>query len=94
VLASVVARDHKPFVVGFAAETGGVERAIEKALEKKLDLLVYNDITEPGSGFETDTNRVVLIDSKGTTDAWPLMSKQEVASLLLDRIATMMTERG
>ncbi|MFV1960934.1 MAG: bifunctional phosphopantothenoylcysteine decarboxylase/phosphopantothenate--cysteine ligase CoaBC [Acidimicrobiia bacterium] len=94
VLASVVARDAKPFVVGFAAETGGVERAIEKALEKKVDLLVYNDVTEPGSGFETDTNRVVLIDREGQTDSWPLMSKQEVASLLLDRIVSDLAARG
>ena len=94
VLASVVARDKKLFVVGFAAETGGVERAIEKALEKKVDLLVYNDVTEPGSGFEGDTNRVVLIDNEGQTDSWPLMSKKEVASLLLDRIVGDLAKRG
>ena len=89
-----MARDEKLFVVGFAAETEGVERAIEKALEKKVDLLVYNDVTEPGSGFEGDTNRVVLIDNEGQTDPWPLMSKQEVASLLLDRIVGDLATRG
>ena len=86
VLASVVARENPPFVVGFAAETGGVDRAIEKTRQKKVDLLVYNDVTEEGSGFGTDTNRVTLIASDGTTEEWPLISKSDVASRLFDRI--------
>ena len=86
ILATVVARDPRPFVVGFAAETGDVERAIEKARSKKVDLLVYNDVSEPGSGFGTDTNRVVVIDGSGETDPWPVMSKVEVANRLIDRI--------
>ena len=75
-------------MVGFAAETEGLERAVDKAIAKTVDLMVYNDVTEPGSGFGTDTNRVVIIDSTGDTDPWPLMSKQEVASRLWDRIAS------
>ncbi|MGB7861700.1 MAG: bifunctional phosphopantothenoylcysteine decarboxylase/phosphopantothenate--cysteine ligase CoaBC [Acidimicrobiia bacterium] len=86
ILASVVAREPRPFVVGFAAETGGVERAVEKASQKKVDLLVYNDVTEPGSGFGTETNRVVIIDADGHTEDWPLMSKEEVAARLIERI--------
>lgn len=86
ILASVVARDPRPFVVGFAAETGDVTRAIEKATSKKVDLLVYNDVSEPGSGFGSDTNRVVVIDGSGNTDPWPVMSKIEVANRLVDRI--------
>ena len=45
---------------------GKVERAIEKAKSKKVDLLVYNDVSEPGSGFGTETNRVVVIDGDGS----------------------------
>ena len=86
ILAAVVARDPRPFVVGFAAETGDVERAVEKAKSKNVDLLVYNDVSEPGSGFGTDTNRVVVIDGSGETDPWPVMSKGDVASRLIDRI--------
>jgi len=86
ILASVVARDHRPFTVGFAAETGGVERAIDKAKRKSVDLLVYNDVSEPGSGFGTDTNRVVIIDKDGSTVDWPLQSKRQVAERLWDRI--------
>ena len=69
----------RPFTVGFAAETGGVERAVEKAKRKSVDLLVYNDVSEPGSGFGTDTNRVVIIARDGITVDWPLLSKREVA---------------
>ena len=94
ILASVVAREQKPFVVGFAAETGDLDRAVEKTLRKKVDLLVYNDVTEPGSGFGTDTNQVVLIDSDGTTETWPLITKHEVASRLLDRIVAEMQTQG
>jgi phosphopantothenoylcysteine decarboxylase/phosphopantothenate--cysteine ligase len=86
ILASVVARTDRPYTVGFAAETGGVERAIDKAKHKKVDLLVYNDVTEPGSGFGTDTNRVVLIAGDGSTTELPLLTKREVAERLWDRI--------
>ncbi|HEY6628645.1 MAG TPA: bifunctional phosphopantothenoylcysteine decarboxylase/phosphopantothenate--cysteine ligase CoaBC [Acidimicrobiia bacterium] len=86
ILASVVARVDRPFVVGFAAETGGVERAVEKAKRKSVDLLVYNDVSEPGSGFGTDTNRVVIIGRDGSTEDWPLQSKRQVAERLWDRI--------
>ena len=94
ILASVVARDHAPFVVGFAAETGDVARAIEKAKAKKVDLLVYNDVSEPGSGFGTDTNRVVVIEPSGNTDPWPVMSKGDVAARLVDRIMDQVAARG
>ena len=94
ILASVVARDPRPFVVGFAAETGDLERAVAKAQRKGVDLLVYNDVTEPGSGFGTDTNRVVLIDGAGAKESWPLLAKGEVASRLLDRALADLGERG
>jgi phosphopantothenoylcysteine decarboxylase/phosphopantothenate--cysteine ligase len=86
VLGSVMGRENRPYVIGFAAETGDLERAVAKAKEKGVDLLVYNDVTEPGSGFGTETNRVVVIDAEGNTDQWPLLDKREVASRLLDRV--------
>ena len=94
ILASVVARDPSPFVVGFAAETGGVERAITKAKKKNVDLLVYNDVTEEGSGFGTDTNRVVIVNRAGDTDEWPLLAKQEVAVGLIDLILSELGRQG
>ena len=94
ILASVVARDPRPFVVGFAAETGDVERAVGKAKSKGVDLLVYNDVSEPGSGFGTDTNRIVVIDRDGNTDPWPVLGKDEVAARLVDRIVDEAEARG
>jgi phosphopantothenoylcysteine decarboxylase/phosphopantothenate--cysteine ligase len=94
ILASVIGRSPRPFTVGFAAETGGLERAREKARQKDVDLMVYNDVTEPGSGFGTDTNRVVIIDRAGGTDELPLLDKSDVAERLLDRVAAALREQG
>jgi phosphopantothenoylcysteine decarboxylase/phosphopantothenate--cysteine ligase len=94
ILASVVARPDRPFVVGFAAETGDVHRAISKAKAKDVDLLVYNDVSEPGSGFGTDTNRVTVIDAEARTEGWPMLTKSEVAARLLDRVMEEMARRG
>ena len=94
ILASLVARETPPFVVGFAAETGGLDRAKEKARKKGVDLMVYNDVTEPGSGFGTDTNRVVLIDREGETEDLPLLAKTEVAERILDRVAAGLGGQG
>jgi phosphopantothenoylcysteine decarboxylase/phosphopantothenate--cysteine ligase len=93
ILASVVARDPRPIVVGFAAETAGVDRAVAKAERKNVDLLVYNDISEQGSGFGTDTNRVVLIGRGGTAEELPQLPKTEVASRLWDRIGDLAAGR-
>jgi phosphopantothenoylcysteine decarboxylase/phosphopantothenate--cysteine ligase len=82
-----------PVIVGFAAETGSLERAAEKLRRKGLDLLVANDVTEPGSGFGTDTNRVTVFDRDGGREAWPLIPKREVAERLLDRVARALDER-
>jgi phosphopantothenoylcysteine decarboxylase/phosphopantothenate--cysteine ligase len=73
-------------VVGFAAETDDLlVNAREKLERKRLDLIVANDVTAPDSGFGTDTNRVVLIDAAGS-EALPLLTKDEVAERILDRV--------
>jgi phosphopantothenoylcysteine decarboxylase/phosphopantothenate--cysteine ligase len=94
ILASVVARESASFTVGFAAETGGVDRAMEKARNKGVDLMVYNDVTEPGSGFGTDTNRVVFIGRDGETEELPLLAKREVAEQIMDRVAAGIGGQG
>jgi phosphopantothenoylcysteine decarboxylase/phosphopantothenate--cysteine ligase len=94
ILASVVARDSRPFTVGFAAETGGVDRAKEKARKKDVDLMVYNDVTEPGSGFGTETNRVVLIGRDAETEEFPLLTKRHVAEQIMDRVAAGLGGEG
>ncbi|MEO8626368.1 MAG: bifunctional phosphopantothenoylcysteine decarboxylase/phosphopantothenate--cysteine ligase CoaBC [Candidatus Limnocylindrales bacterium] len=77
----------KPVIVGFAAETGSLERAPAKAVKKGVDFMLANDVAQDGSGFGTDTNKVTLIDSQGATEEWPLMSKRQVADRLLDRLS-------
>jgi phosphopantothenoylcysteine decarboxylase/phosphopantothenate--cysteine ligase len=82
-------KKNRPFVVGFAAETGqNLNRAREKLRDKQMDLIVFNDVTEAGSGFDVDTNKVVLIDT-GNEIALPLLDKREVADAILDRIAEL-----
>lgn len=66
--------------IGFAAETNDVmEEARGKLSRKGLDLIVANDVTKPGAGFEVDTNIVTLIPAEGPAEALPLMSKAAVA---------------
>lgn len=91
VLGEVLARRQRPrVVVGFAAETGGVGRAVRKAKAKGVDLMVANDVTIPGSGFESDNNQVTLIRRNGETEHWPLQSKVRVAERLWDEVALML----
>jgi phosphopantothenoylcysteine decarboxylase / phosphopantothenate---cysteine ligase len=86
-------RDPQPVIVGFAAETGSLERAPEKLRRKGADLLVANDVSEPGSGFGTETNRVVILGADGSRDELPLLSKRDVADRLLDRVASLLDDR-
>jgi len=73
--------------VGFAAESQDlVANAKAKIEAKGLDLIVANDITATDAGFSVDTNRVLVIDSKGEQEEWPLMTKYEVAWRILDKV--------
>jgi phosphopantothenoylcysteine decarboxylase/phosphopantothenate--cysteine ligase len=77
---------HRPILVGFAAETGSFDRVSEKLRAKGVDMLVANDVAEPGSGFGTDTNRVTIYAIDAPPEELPVLSKREVAKLLLDRV--------
>jgi phosphopantothenoylcysteine decarboxylase/phosphopantothenate--cysteine ligase len=88
-VAAVSGRAGRPVIVGFAAETGSLERASAKAERKGVDLMVANDVSEAGSGFGVDTNRVTLIVPGQPPETWPLMSKHEVAERLLDRVVAL-----
>ena len=73
-------------LVGFAAETNDVLQNAQKKLAKKnLDLIVANDVTAPGAGFDVDTNIVTFVTQDGL-EKLPKMKKAEVADALLDRI--------
>jgi phosphopantothenoylcysteine decarboxylase/phosphopantothenate--cysteine ligase len=82
-----------PILVGFAAETGSLAPADEKLRRKGVDLLVANDVSEPGSGFGTETNRVTILAADGSRRELPSLSKREVADRLLDQVAPALDER-
>ncbi len=77
--------------VGFAAESDNLVANARQKLEKKqLDLIVANDIADPGSAFGSDTNEVTLIGKDGKAESLPLLTKREVADRVLDRVVGMM----
>ncbi len=79
--------------VGFAAETDHMEKhASDKLVSKNLDMIVANDITKAGAGFNTDTNIATLICREGA-ESLPLMSKKELADIIVDRICTIHKNR-
>jgi phosphopantothenoylcysteine decarboxylase/phosphopantothenate--cysteine ligase len=81
----------RQIVVGFAAETHDlIAEARRKMEEKGLDLIVANDVNRPDSGFQVDTNEVVIIGRDGEAAQLPLLSKEEVAERVLDRVAALL----
>ena len=88
ILAGLVARRRPGQVlVGFAAETDDAAARGRRKLERKgVDLLVVNDVTAPGAGFDHDTNAVTVLDADGGSAEVPLTSKSEVADAVLDRV--------
>ena len=85
--AIVAARRPGTIVVGFKAETGDATAEASRMLrEKKLDLVVANDVTAEGSRFGGDTNQVTLVSADGA-EVLPLLSKHEVARRLVAKIA-------
>ena len=76
-------------LVGFAAETDNVKKnAAEKLKKKNLDMIVANDVTMPGAGFNVDTNIAAIITKNGVEEL-PLQSKRELADKILDRIISL-----
>jgi phosphopantothenoylcysteine decarboxylase/phosphopantothenate--cysteine ligase len=77
--------------VGFAAESEDlVANARKKLAQKGLDFIVANDITDPESSFDADTNKVTIINKEGKAESLPLMSKREVAERILDRVVRLL----
>ena len=95
ILAELGRKKSTQYLVGFAAETERlVEQAAAKMAAKRVDLMVANDVTAPGSGFEVDTNRAVLIAPDGTTRELPQMPKIELADAIWDRVAPELEQRS
>lgn len=81
--------------VGFAAETEDMlKHAEKKVTSKSADIIVANDVSQPDSGFGTDTNRVVFLSRDGPPEPLPLLAKSEVAAVILERVAALVKERS
>jgi phosphopantothenoylcysteine decarboxylase / phosphopantothenate---cysteine ligase len=94
ILARLVARKRPgQTVVGFAAETDEVRKnAAAKLAAKGIDLIVANDVTAPGAGFEHDTNQVVIMDADGTEREVPLADKRAIARAVFDAVTQRRTK--
>jgi phosphopantothenoylcysteine decarboxylase/phosphopantothenate--cysteine ligase len=82
-----------PIVIGFAAETENLlANALEKLKSKGLNLIVANDISSPESGFSVDNNRVTILGADGSVEDLPLMSKTEVADVVINKLIMMLNK--
>ena len=78
-------------LVGFAAETNDlIQNAKGKVKKKNLDFIVANDLTKEGAGFGVDTNIVKIIDKDGIISEYPIMKKEEVANVILDKVKSLL----
>ena len=81
-------------VVGFAAETHNLEAYAKKKLhEKRLDLLVANDVTQEGAGFGCQTNIATIFDATGHAQTLPCMTKEALANRILDRVLEQLLQK-
>jgi phosphopantothenoylcysteine decarboxylase / phosphopantothenate---cysteine ligase len=81
--------------VGFALETDDLEANAREKLERKgFDMIVANDATEEGAGFDVETNRVTVVGRDGSVAVLPRATKAEVAGAILDRVEPMLTKAG
>lgn len=94
ILAELGRRKQGQVLVGFAAETRDLEaNARAKLTKKNLDMVVANDVTVPGAGFNADTNVARLLYRDGRVEELALMAKDELAAVILDRICVLLTKR-
>jgi phosphopantothenoylcysteine decarboxylase/phosphopantothenate--cysteine ligase len=95
ILAELGQKKAGQILVGFAAETERLlAHAAEKLEKKNLDIIVANNVTDPGAGFDTDTNIVRLLHADGRVESLEKMSKQMVAQQLLNRVAMLWKVKG
>lgn len=94
ILATLAKRKGRRVFVGFAAETErAAAGAAEKLRRKGLDLVVANDVTQPGAGFATDTNIAVFVGSDGSARSLPLMAKTELGRRIVREIEELAAAR-
>jgi len=85
-------RMHPKVVVGFAAESNDLlKNAQAKLMAKRLDFIVANDISDKDAGFEVDSNRITVLYANGQQEFFPLMSKTEVAVIVIERVISLLS---
>jgi len=90
IVATIAALPKRPFTVGFAAETENLEHyATQKLHKKNLDLVIANDVSDTEIGFNSDDNRVLLVQT-GSSKALPIMNKNLLAKKLIEHIASLL----
>lgn len=86
-------KNEKQILIGFALETENEhENAVKKIHNKNLDFIVLNSLKDKGAGFGVDTNKITIIDSLKSTTPYPLMSKKEVASIIVEKTIDLCTK--
>jgi phosphopantothenoylcysteine decarboxylase/phosphopantothenate--cysteine ligase len=92
ILAEVGRRKGRRILVGFAAETEDLVANARKKLQRNL--MVANDLRQPGAGFDIDTNVVKILDAQGGVEEVPLQTKRSVGDRILDRVVQLIAKRG
>ncbi len=94
ILALLGSRERRPFLAGFAAETDNVGGNAEKKLTaKNLDMIIANDVSQEDAGFNVDTNRALLLFKEGDIHECELMTKDQLANVILDAISARLPTR-
>jgi phosphopantothenoylcysteine decarboxylase/phosphopantothenate--cysteine ligase len=87
IIAELGKQKRRKILVGFSVETQDlIENSMKKLKKKNLDMIVCNDVTQPGAGFAEDTNIVTILDKEGGSEQLPRLSKLETAHRILDRV--------
>jgi phosphopantothenoylcysteine decarboxylase/phosphopantothenate--cysteine ligase len=90
IISEIASRKGDRIVVGFSMESDHLlEHARKKLIEKGMDFIVANDVTEPGAGFRGDTNVISILDREGGVEEFLLMDKMDVAGVILDHVRKM-----
>jgi phosphopantothenoylcysteine decarboxylase/phosphopantothenate--cysteine ligase len=94
IISEIASRKGDRIVVGFSMESDHlIEHARKKLIEKGMDFIVANDVTEPGAGFRGDTNVISILDREGGVEKFPVMEKIDVAGVILDRVKQIREKR-